>query len=75
MKKIIKVEIELDDTYVKEWSEDFLKYHTGLYQDEEKARRVLEENPVEKSIAHDIEDYLENYQEGLISCDTYIEES
>lgn len=75
MKKIIKVEIELDDAYVKKWNENFLKYHTDLYQDEDKARRALEENPVEKLIASQIKDYIENNYEGLISYDTYIEES
>lgn len=75
MKKIIKIEIEIDDAYVEEWNENFLKYHTGLYQDEEKARRALEENPIEKLIASKIEDYIENNHEGLIFCNTYIEGS
>jgi len=75
MKKIIKVEIEIDDAYVKKWDENFLKYHTDLYQDENKARKALEENPVEKLIASKIEDYIENNHEGLIFCNTYIEGS
>lgn len=75
MKKIIKVEIEIDDAYVKKWNKNFLKYHTGLYQDEDKARKALEENPIEKLIASKIEDYINNNHVGLISCNTYIEGS
>ena len=75
MKKTIKIEIEIDDEYVKKWNENFLSYHTGLYKDKEKAQKTLEENPLEKAIGHSIEDYLENYQEGLLSCNSYIEES
>ena len=75
MKKIIKIEIEIDDEYVKKWNKDFLNYHTDLYKNEEKAQKILEQNPLEQVIGHSIEDYLENYQEGLLSCNYYIEES
>ena len=75
MKKIIKIEIEIDDEYVKKWNEDFLNYHASLYKNEEKAQKILEENPLETAIGESIEDYLENYQEGLLSCKYYIEES
>lgn len=75
MKKIIKIEIEIDDEYIKKWNKDFLNYHTNLYKNEEKAQKILEENPLEQAIGHSIEDYLENYQEGLLSCNSYIEES
>ena len=75
MKKIIKIEIEIDDEYVKKWNKDFLNYHTDLYKNEEKAQKTLEENPLEQAIGESIEDYLENYQEGLLSCNYYIEES
>lgn len=75
MKKVIKIEIEIDDEYVKKWNEDFLSYHTDLYKNEEKAQKALEENPLEKSIGSAIEDYLDNYQEGLLYCNSYIEES
>ena len=74
MKKIIKIEIEIDDEYVKKWNKDFLNYHTDLYKNEEKAQKVLEENPLEMAIGHSIEDYLDHYQEGLLYCDSYIEE-
>ena len=74
MKKIIKIEIEIDDEYVKKWNKDFLNYHTNLYKNEEKAQKILEKNPLEQVIGHSIEDYLENYQEGLLSCNSYIEE-
>ena len=74
MKKIIKIEIEIDDEYVKKWNKDFLNYHTNLYKNEEKAQKILEQNPLEQVIGHSIEDYLENYQEGLLSCNSYIEE-
>ena len=75
MKKIIKIEIEIDDEYIKKWNKDFLHYHTNLYKNEEKAQKTLEENPLEQAIGESIEDYLENYQEGLLSCNYYIEES
>ena len=75
MKKIIKIEIEIDDEYIKKWNKDFLNYHTNLYKNEEKAQKILEKNPLEQVIRHSIEDYLENYQEGLLSCNSYIEES
>ena len=74
MKKIIKIEIEIDDDYVKKWNKDFLNYHTNLYKNEEKAQKILEQNPLEQVIGHSIEEYLENYQEGLLSCNSYIEE-
>ena len=74
MKKIIKIEIEIDDEYVKRWNKDFLNYHTDLYKNEEKAQKALEENPLEKAIGHSIEDYLDHYQDGLLYCDSYIEE-
>ena len=74
MKKIIKIEIEIDDEYVKKWNKDFLNYHTDLYKNEEKAQKALEENPLEKGIWHSIEDYLDHFQEGLLYCDSYIEE-
>lgn len=74
MKKIIKIEIKIDDEYVKKWNKDFLNYYTDLYKNEEKAQKALEENPLEKAIGRSIEDYLENYQEGLLYCDSYIEE-
>ena len=74
MKKIIKIEIEIDDEYIKKWNKDFLNYHTNLYKNEEKAQKILEKNPLEQVIRHSIEDYLENYQEGLLSCNSYIEE-
>ena len=74
MKKIIKIEIEIDDEYIKKWNKDFLNYHTNLYKNEEKAQKILEQNPLEQVIGHSIEDYLENYQEGLLSCNSYIEE-
>ena len=61
--------------YVKKWNKDFLSYHTNLYKNEEKVQKALEENPLEKAIGHSIEDYLENYQEGLLSCNSYIEGS
>ncbi len=74
MKKIIKIEIEIDDEYIKKWNKDFLNYHTNLYKNEEKTQKILEQNPLEQVIGHSIEDYLENYQEGLLSCNSYIEE-
>ena len=74
MKKIIKIEIEIDDEYIKKWNKDFLNYHTNLYKNEEKAQKILEKNPLERFIGHSMEDYLENYQEGLLSCNSYIEE-
>lgn len=74
MKKIIKIEIEIDDEYIKKWNKDFLNYHTNLYKNEEKAQKILEQNPLEQVIGHSIEYYLENYQEGLLSCNSYIEE-
>ena len=74
MKRIIKIEIEIDDEYIKKWNKDFLNYHTNLYKNEEKAQKILEQNPLEQVIGHSIEDYLENYQEGLLSCNSYIEE-
>ena len=74
MKKIIKIEIEIDDEYVKKWNKDFLNYHTDLYKNEEKAQKALEENPLENAIGRSIEDYLDHYQEGLLYCDSYIEE-
>ena len=74
MKKIIKIEIEIDVEYIKKWNKDFLNYHTNLYKNEEKAQKILEQNPLEQVIGHSIEDYLENYQEGLLSCNSYIEE-
>lgn len=75
MKKIIRIEIEIDDEYVKKWNKDFLNYHANLYKNEEKAQNALEENPLEKAIGHQIEDFLENYYEGLLSCDSYVEDS
>ena len=42
MKKIIKIEIEIDDEYIKKWNKDFLNYHTNLYKNEEKAQKILE---------------------------------
>ena len=74
MKKIIKIEIEIDDEYIKKWNKDFLNYHTNLYKNEEKAQKILEKNPLEQVIGHSIGDYLEHYQEGLLSCNSYIEE-
>ena len=74
MEKIIKIEIKIDDEYVKKWNKDFLNYYTDLYKNEEKAQKALEENPLEKAIGHSIEDYLDNYQEGLLYCYSYIEE-
>ena len=74
MKKIIKIEIEIDDEYVKKQNKDFLNYHTDLYKNEEKAQKALEENPLEKAIGRSIEDYLDHYQDGLLYCDSYIEE-
>ena len=74
MKKTIKIEIKIDDEYVKKWNKDFLNYHTDLYKNEEKAQKALKENPLEKAIGHSIEDYLDHYQEGLLYCDSYIEE-
>lgn len=74
MKKIIKIEIEIDDEYVKKWNKDFLNYYTDLYKNEEKAQKALEENPLEMAIGHSIEDYLDHYQEGLLYCDSYIED-
>lgn len=75
MKKTIRIEIEIDDEYVEKWNEDFLNYHTNLYKNKEKAQKALEENPLEKVIGHQIEDFLENYQEGLLSCNSYVEGS
>ena len=73
MKKTIKIEIEINDQYVKTWNKDFLCYYTDLYKNEEKAQKALEANPLEKAIAHSIEDYLDHYQEGLLYCNAYIE--
>jgi len=74
MKKTIRIEIDIDDKYVEKWNKDFLNYHTTLYKDEEKGRKALEENPLEKAIAHQIEDWLENYQDGLLCCNACVEE-
>ena len=70
MKAIINVEIELDNKYVEKWNKDFLNYHTSLYKSEEKGKKALEENPIEKAIASQIEDWLYNYQEGIKECET-----
>lgn len=75
MKKTIRVEIEIDDKYVEEWNKDFLSYHTKLYRSEEKGKKALEENPLEKGIALQIKSFLENYQYGLLSCNAHVEES
>ena len=75
MKKTIRIEIEIDDEYVEKWNKDFLSYHASLYKNEEKAQKTLEENPLQKAIGHQIEDFLENYYEGLLSCDSYVEGS
>lgn len=72
MKRTIKVEIEIDDKYVEEWNQNFLNYHINLYKSEENAKQILAENPLEKAIADEIEDYLENNQDGLLSCNTYV---
>ena len=47
MKRIIKLELEINDDYVKkQWSDDILRYHTNLYNgDEEKARQTLKREP------------------------------
>jgi hypothetical protein len=73
MKRVITVEIEIDDKYVEEWNKRFQDYHTNLYKIEEKGKKALEENPLEKVIVHQVEDWLENYQDGLLYCNTYVE--
>ena len=75
MKRTIRIGIEIDDKYVEKWNKDFLNYHTNLYKNEERAQKALEENPLERAIGRQIEDFLENHQEGLLSCDSYVEGS
>ena len=41
MKKIIKIEIEIDDEYIKKWNKDFLNYHTNLYKNEENTGLIV----------------------------------
>lgn len=69
MKRTIKLELEINDEYVKQWSKNYFEYHKNLYHgDEEKARKILEENPLEKAIGHEIEDYVVNSIEGVSYC-------
>ena len=69
MKRIIKLKLEINDDYIKQWSDDILRYHTNLYNgDEEKARQTLKENPVEKAIANEIEEYVVDYISGVSHC-------
>ena len=75
MKKVITIELEIDDKYIEKWNNDFLNYHTNLYKSEERAKKTLEENPFEKAIGQQIEDYLENYYESFLHCNAYIEGS
>jgi len=71
MKKIISFEIELNDEYVKDWEKEQLEYHTKLYGNEEEAKLVLKENPIEKSLAEDIEGFIINECEGMIDSVKY----
>ena len=69
MKRIIKLELEINDDYVKQWSDDIIRYHTNLYNgDVEKARQTLKENPVEKAIANEIEENVVDYISGVSHC-------
>jgi hypothetical protein len=68
MKAKILVEIELNDEYVEKWNKNFQDYHTDLYKSEEKGKKALEENPIEKGIASQIEDWVYNYQDGIVNC-------
>ena len=75
MKRIIKLELEINDDYVKQYSDDFLRYHINLYNgDEEKARQILKENPIEKAIANEIEENVVDYISGVSHCEATIVE-
>lgn len=71
MKKIIQIEVEIDDSFVEKWNKDFIDYHTTLYKSEEKAIEALKENPIEKAIADWITDFAIN-EDGIIKCKTKI---
>lgn len=73
MKATIQIEVEIDDQYVENWKKRFLDYHTTLYKSEEKAMQALKENPIEKTLADDIADYVTNVY-GVIRCNTKIVE-
>ena len=62
MKTTLKVEVEIDDEFVKEYNDNSLAYHTTLYKgDKERAEKTLKENPVEKALAQELEDDISNY--------------
>ena len=61
MKSVYLVKVELDDEYVKDWTEKYINYHIDLYNgDIEKARKGITTFPLEHSIASDIESFLWN---------------
>ena len=68
MKMSIQMTIELDDKYVETWNERSVSYYTLLYKSEELGLQALEENPITKAIADEIEDYVENMH-GVTKCE------
>lgn len=72
MKRTIKVEIEISDKYIENWNKNHIEYYTSLYKNEEKAKKVVEENPLEKAIAIDVEHYIGNYYGEVMNCNAYV---
>lgn len=72
MKKYIKIELDISDEFIKNWNNDFLQHHFSLYKNEEKAEEALKSNPFEKSLAEEIEEYINNYYGSAVKCNAEI---
>ena len=66
MKIIYKVEVEIDDDYIKKWTEDYINYDVkyNKVSREDAIKRIKENKPLENSFIDLIED-------TVMSCGTY----
>jgi hypothetical protein len=66
MKIIYKVEVEIDDDYIKKWTEDYISYDVkyNKVSREDAIKRIKENKPLENSFIDIIED-------TVMSCGTF----
>jgi hypothetical protein len=72
MKIKFEIELEVDNSAVEYYNNNFVKFHTNLYNNKEKAEQALQENSYEQNIANNIEDLILNNNYDVINCDIKI---
>lgn len=64
MKRIIKLEIDIPDDYIKTWSQNIIQSCKSY----DEAIKVLKENTFEKALAEEIVEYILNYYGSNFKC-------